>query len=345
MFYIHHIQCISPQATFNTKSIDVVKEPVDNKLSVTEPAYDGIPRNALRRMSKAVRIAAGCAMPVIKNMPQADGIIIGTANGGMEDSIVFLKQVIEYDEGILTPGSFVQSTANAAAAQLSLATTNHNYNITHVQRGLAFENAVLDAAMQLKEHPGHEYLVGGVDEISTYNYRLDDLAGWCKHEPATTSNFYSLLTPGSVAGEGAVMLKASNKKEGASAYLHDMQLLHTADINTVKSALQAFITRQQVNIDMFLSGENGDCNLKPFYDACEAVFDSNTTVARFKHLCGEYPTASSFGLWLACKLLTGMPMPGYSLKRPGAVADYKTILMYNNHKKMQHSFMLVTAVI
>lgn len=344
MFYIHQIQCISPQQTFNTQSIGEVKAPVDNKLAVAELAYEDIPRNVLRRMSKAMRIAVACGMPVIQNMPQVNGIVLGTANGGMEDSIIFLNQVIEYDEGILTPGSFVQSTANAAAAQLSLATTNRNYNITHVHRGLAFENAVLDVAMQLKEHPAHEYLLGGVDEISTYNYRLEYIDGWYKTEPVTIDNFYSALSPGSVAGEGAVMLQASNKKEDAIAYVHGMLMLHTSDIATVKNALQAFLAKHNIHVDVLLSGENGDSNLQPYYDACATLFNDETAIVRFKHLCGEYPTASSFGLWFASKLIGGMPLPAYCLKKKGSTNDYKTVLMYNNHKKTQHSFMLVTVV-
>lgn len=342
MFYIHQIQSISPQQTFNTGIVDV-KEPVNNKLSVAEPPYTGIPRNALRRMSKAVRMTTGCAIPVIQNMPQTNGIVIGTANGGMEDSIIFLKQVIEYNEGILTPGSFVQSTANAAAAQLSLATANRNYNITHVHRGLAFENAVLDVAMQLKEHLQHEYLLGGIDEISGYNYHLEYLDGWYKQEPVTSNNFYSLHSAGSVAGEGAVMLQANNKKDGATAYLQDMVTLHTTDINAVKNTLHTFMAKHNNTIDMFLSGENGDNNLQPYYDVCETLFN-NITVARFKHLCGEYPTASSFALWFACKVLGGMALPPHCIKKQG-VNDYRTVLIYNNHKKVQHSFMLLTTVL
>jgi hypothetical protein len=45
-------------------------------------------------------------------------MIIATANGGMEDCVKFLNQIIEYNEGLLTPANFVQSTSNAAAARL-----------------------------------------------------------------------------------------------------------------------------------------------------------------------------------------------------------------------------------
>src|SRR5947199_9689893 len=122
-------------------------------LYIKEPEYPGIPPGVKRRMGKSVRMAVGAALPVLEKFPKPDGIIIATANGGMEDCIKFLNQIIEFNEGLLTPGSFVQSTSNAAAAQIALLTKNHHYNITHVHRGLAFESALMDIMMSLKEVP------------------------------------------------------------------------------------------------------------------------------------------------------------------------------------------------
>jgi len=299
----------------------------------------------LRRMGKATRIAIGAAMPVIAKANNVDGIVIGTANGGMEDSIIFLKQLVDFDEGMLAPGNFVQSTANATAAQLSLASQNRNYNITHVHRGLAFETAMLDVIMQLKEHAENNYLLGSVDEISTYNYKLDYLDGWYKTEAVSTGNLYTLNTPGSIAGEGAVMFLANNNSDGAEAYVKDVHILHTKNIDAIKTALQNFLEKNNITakeIDLFISGENGDINLLSYYEAVESLLDKNTDIARYKHACGEYPTASSFALWLACKVLNGLSLPGHMVKKNGITSGYKNILIYNCHKGLQHSFMLVT---
>src|SRR5271154_6915768 len=147
MFYIHHINCISPQKTFSDIDIENINAPVENKLLVVEPSYEGIPLGILRRMGKAVRIGVGAALQIVKQNP--DGIIIGTANGGMEDCIKFLNQIIDYNEGMLAPGNFVQSTTNAVASQLGLMSANKGYNITHVHRALAFENAMTDTQLML----------------------------------------------------------------------------------------------------------------------------------------------------------------------------------------------------
>lgn len=345
MFYIHHIKCISPQQTFPVADMNNLNQPKEQKFFAQEPLYNNIPKNALRRMGKAVRMAVGAAMETLHGAHQADGIIIGTANGGMEDSIIFLKQIVDYEEGMLAPGNFVQSTANATASQLSLATRNKNYNITHVHRGHSFEMAMLDVTMQLKENSGNTYLLGSVDEISGYNYKLDYMDGWYKKEPVNTGSFYSLNTAGSVAGEGAVMMLANNTAHGAEAFVKDVAVLHTTDIGAVKNMLQGLLDKNNLSvtdISLFISGENGDINQQHYYDGVESLLINGTTVAHYKHACGEYPTASSFALWLASKLLTGMPLPTHMLKAGSITAPIKNILLYNCHKNVQHSFILVT---
>src|ERR1700712_2745018 len=159
MVYFHQSVCISPQLSFSEPDLSQLKESKNNLLQVIEPEYPGIPAGVKRRMGKSVRMAVAAALPLLEKNPQPDGIIIATANGGMEDCIKFLNQIIEYNEGLLTPGSFVQSTSNAAAAQIALLTKNHHYNITYVHRGLAFESALMDVMMCLKEVPQASYLL------------------------------------------------------------------------------------------------------------------------------------------------------------------------------------------
>jgi hypothetical protein len=151
MPYFHQSICISPQNSFPETDLTKIHSSVNNLLKAIEPPYPGIPAGVMRRLGKSVRMALGAALPLLEKYPPPDGIVIATANGGMEDCIKFLNQIIEYKEGLLTPASFVQSTSNAAAAQIALVTKNHNYNITHVYRGLVFENALLDVVMLLKE--------------------------------------------------------------------------------------------------------------------------------------------------------------------------------------------------
>ena len=202
MLYIHKTSCISPQQTRPETGLDRLRESRNNQLLVKEPAYADIPPGSLRRMGKAVRMSVGAALPLLNDIPQPDGIIIGTANGGIEDCIKFLNQIIEYNEGLLTPGNFVGSTSNAPAAQIALITKNKNYNSTQTHRGLAFENALLDAVMLLEEKPRDTYLVGSVDEISSYNFNIDRLAGCFRKEIISNSRLFENTAAGTIAGEG-----------------------------------------------------------------------------------------------------------------------------------------------
>lgn len=345
MFYIHHATCISPQQTFMDPAIEILHESADNKLHVIEPDYPGIPPGMLRRMGKAVRIGVGAALPFFKNNATIDGIIMGTANGGMEDCIKFLNQIIEYEEGMLTPGNFVQSTPNAIASQISMLSSNKAYNITHVHRGLAFENAMIDADMLIREHPGRHFLLEAVDEISAYNYNIDWLDGWYKKEPVSNHLLYATDSPGSLAGEGAAAFLANGSPAGALATVQAIHTLHTEDESRVKDQLQHFLKQQlslNGKIDLLLSGENGDNRLLKYYTACESLIDDDAAIARFKHMSGEHPTASAFAVWLACYLIRKHNLPDHMIKRMSAHKEYRKILIYNNHKGIQHSFILIS---
>lgn len=343
MFFIRHTTCISPQATFGEKDMNTLREPVDNKLKAIEPAYDAIPPSQLRRMGTAIRLGIGAALPLLKNNT-ADGIIIGTAKGGMEDSIKFLNQIVQYEEGVLAPGNFVQSTTNAIAGQLGMLTHNKGYNITHTQRGLAFETALIDAEMRLNEFPSHTYLLGGVDEISSFNHNLERLDGAYKTEEVNSSNFYSLDTPGSIAGEGAAMFLVNKDPNGALAQLKGFGTQPHDHIDQLRGSLKSFLQQQLSpgeQIDLLITGENGDNRCLPYYEAVEQLLPGETAIARFKHMTGEYPTASAVALWLAVQLLNDQQLPAHMIKRPGG-SSYRNILIYNNFKGKQHGWMLVS---
>jgi hypothetical protein len=91
MAYFHRSICISPQASFPETDLSLLRESKNNLLEVTEPDYPGIPPGVKRRMGKSVRMAVGAALPLLVDYPAPDGMIIATANGGMEDCLKFLN--------------------------------------------------------------------------------------------------------------------------------------------------------------------------------------------------------------------------------------------------------------
>lgn len=369
MLYIHQSFCISPQ---QADDLDTLRPSRDNQLFVLDPPYPDIPPGLLRRMGKAVKISVGAALPLLKSQAVPDGIIMGTGNGGLEDCIRFLDQIIQYDEGMLTPANFVQSTANAMASQISLLSRNHAYNITHVHRGLAFEQALLDAWMLAEEHPAKTFLLGGADEISSYNNNIETLSGSFKMESTENAHLYDSTTPGSLAGEGAALFRvggqpaaqtapdaqtarqtapdtqtapqpapAANARDTAPIAVKALDTLHTRDSSVVRARLADFVARHGVP-DLLLTGENGDSRLTSFYTAAEETL--GVPVARFKHMTGEYPTAGAAGLWLAEGILRSGRMPAHMTKS-GGTKGLRSILLYNTFKGLQHSFILVLRII
>ena len=346
MFYIHQTSCISPQQTFHDADINKLHEPVEKKLHAIEPSYDAIPPGILRRMGKVVRMGVGAAMPLLQKDHKPDGIIMATANGGKDDCVKFLYQIIEYDEGLLTPMNFVQGTPNAVAAQIGLLTKNHGYNITHLHVGLAFEYALIDADMMLIENPSNNYLLGAVDDIAPYNYYFEDKTGWYKKDTISNKVLYDTNSTGSIAGEAAAMFIVNNNRTGSVAKLLAVDTLHHEDVLVMKEKLAYFLQTYLPageKIDLLLTGENADNRLLKYYSTCESMMNEDVTIARFKHMSGEYPTATAMGLWLCCEILQKQLIPEHMIKRPVAEKKYRNVLMYNNYKGVQHSFILLTA--
>jgi hypothetical protein len=344
MLYIHQTYCISPQQDLLQDDIELINEVVDKKLLAIEPSYEKIPPGILRRMGKSIRMGVGAALPLMGDANAMDGIIMGSANAGMDDCVKFLNQIVQYEEGQLTPGSFVQSTGNVIAGQLALISKNKGYNITHIHLGLAFENALLDAMMQLNTNPANAYLVGGVDEISPFHYNIETLAGSYKAEEISNKNLYESDSEGCIVGEGAAMFIVNSSADAAIAKLEAISTLHTKDKELVKQQLQLFLQKNLPSgsaIDLFLSGENGDNRSLPYYTACEALLAEDTAVVRYKHMTGDYATASALGLWYACEFLH-LQIPEHMFKKKTSKTIYRNILLYNNFKGLQHSFVLIS---
>ena len=345
MFYIHQNSCISHQPTFDEVDLENLKPSENNFIYAIEPKYAGVPPGQLRRMGRALRMGVGAGMKLLLRTT-VDGILVATANGGIEDSIIFLNQIREYEEGRLTPTNFVQSTYNAIAGMMSMITANKGYNTTHVHRGHAFENVVLDAAMLLLENPESTYIIGGVDEISEHNHQIVSLGGWYKKEPLLNSELYNSKTDGTLPGEGAAMFIVNNSSESAVAKLSAVKMVSSADEQYVQEQLKTFLKsnlKEGEEIDLLLLGENGDQRLKKYYDACASVVGEQTTVAGYKHAFGEFQTVSALALWLACHVLQTQKLPVHFIRKIGT-SSFERILICNNYQGLQHGFLLVEAV-
>jgi hypothetical protein len=341
MIFIRDISAVTTLSSFEDLKELSCPTSKENKLFAGEMSFDGIPLPVLRRMGKAVRLCVGAALPLLrKHSPQA--IIVGTANGGMEDSIKFMNQIMQYEEDTLAPGNFVQSTPNGLASQTAFLTRNRGYNNTHVHRGLSFENALLDVMLLAAENNDWLLLAGGADEISSYNYNIDHLAGWYKKDETQNNELYESKTLGTIAGEGAAMFILSNDPSASIASIDNVCTFHSGDLTEVETFIRNFFSEvcKPDSVDLVISGENGDTRFEPFYLKMEKIL-SHASVLRYKHLTGEFPTSTAMATWLATKILREQQIPEVMIKQERA-PGIRRILIYNAYQGYQHSLIQLT---
>jgi 3-oxoacyl-(acyl-carrier-protein) synthase len=345
--FIRDLTCISPQPTFENDFF--AGEPTVHtgaQFKASEPSYAGvIPNGILRRMGKSNRLATGAAMPLLTKY-DTDGIIIGTTDGGMDDCHRFLDQIIKYEEGTLTPTGFVQGSPNSAAGGLSLMSTNDGYNITHSNKGLSFENCVMDALMLFEEKEATRLLIGSVEEISKAQFRIESLAGYVKSEKDAASPLFSGNTRGSVAGEGAAMFIVDQKPDNAIAEIRDVSMISNTADGGVITTLNALLERNDLgknDLDAVIIGKSGDANTDLFYQYILEALPSSIGVITFKNLFGESPSASAFATWFGAQILSGKPIPEMALvKAPSK--EIKNLLIYNHYQGSQHGLILLRSV-
>jgi hypothetical protein len=276
-----------------------------------------------------------------------DAIITGTGLGCIEDTEKFLISILENDEKLLPPTSFIQSTHNTVSAQIALELKCNSYNYTYVHRALSFESALLDALMMLAEGEAKSILLGAADEITANSLAITSRFGMWKQKAISNLNLYKSPGKGSIAGEGAAFFLLSDEyRHGdlaritavAPLFDHDNSL----DINFEISQFlnQNLLTPEQ--IDLVIYGYNGDIRYEKVYDHVRNGSLHDVPSAYYKHLCGEYFTSSSFAMWLAAKIISTQSVPQTVMLESKPPATIKNILIYNHYQNINHSLILLS---
>lgn len=341
--YIKDLTCISPQRTFEGDFFG--GEPIiytGSQLQAVEPSYEEIPRGQLRRMGKSNRMATGAGMPLLQKY-KTDGIIIGTTDGGMEDCHRFLNQIIQYEEGTLTPTGFVQGAPSSPAGGLALMAANSGYNNTHSNKGLSFENCLMDADLLFMEGRAKSLMVGCVEEISQAQYRIETLAGFIKKEEVSTEKLIGCGRAGAVNGEGAAMFILERTAENAMAEIVDAEMISYPNLDDLTTKALRLLERNGLNdsdVDALMLGYSGDANSDHWYGDFAKQLFPEAGILSFKNLFGENPSASAFATWFAAQLVSGKAAPELAVQKPVS-SELKTILIYNHYQGNQHGLILV----
>jgi 3-oxoacyl-[acyl-carrier-protein] synthase II len=350
--YIRSIASISPQKTFGEiYPPDEVVEYVDNKLTCIEPDYSKIfDPKLIRRMSRIIKMGAAAAISCLQKsgIRMPDAIITGTAYGCLEDTSIFLTKLIENKEEMLTPTAFIQSTHNTVGAQIALILKCYNYNDCFVHRGFSFESTLMDAIMFLNEKHHATVLAGAVDEITNNSHAILSRFGLYKREPTSNLDLLQSQSKGTMAGEGSAFFCLTNQPSSDNiAQLNAMVTFYKPkNIHEIEKNITSFLKDQSIdisNIDLIITGRNGDKKADDIYNQLSYSIFKDRPNTGFKYLCGEYPTATSFALWLAAMIVKDKAIPawiGNTDKNSGAI---KKVLIYNHHQNIHHSLFLISA--
>ena len=154
-----------------------------------------------RRMSRIVKMGVACGLKCAEDLPSEsiDGIVTATGLGCLGDTEKFMESIVVNNERLLNPTPFIQSTFNTIGGQIALLRGIHSYNVTYVHRGLSFESALIDAAMQVADGK-RNVLLGAVDEITASSADIQHRLGMTReYELGEGANFFVLnaATPGS----------------------------------------------------------------------------------------------------------------------------------------------------
>jgi 3-oxoacyl-(acyl-carrier-protein) synthase len=348
--YINGLGCISAQKTFDTVFLEEAEaNENDNVLTLKVPVYkDFISPMAIRRMAKGVKngiVAAALAMKEA-NVTNVDAIITGTGMGCIEDSDKFLKAILDNNEEFLTPTAFIQSTHNTVGAQIALGLACKGYNFTYVNGAVSFESSLLDAKMQIDDNEASSVLIGGIDEMNDYTASLFKRAGFIKKDNEAPYKILNTTTKGVVYGEGATFFVLEDKKNDSTyAAVLDVEIWNKLDEDQVEAKMNSFLKSNALeitDIDAVIFGFNGDVEYDCYYNNLATTAFANATQVYYKHLSGEYHTASAFGLWIGAKIIKTQQIPAIVKVNAVEKPAYKTIVLYNQYKGIDHSFTLIS---
>ncbi len=350
--YIQGTGCISPQNTIdNSRFLDEIAEYKLSFLKSIEPVYrDYLNPLVARRLSRIIKMGMTSALIAIRDsgVEVPGGIITGTGLGCVEDTEKFLMTMIEHNETLLNPTNFMQSTYNTISSQIAIMLKCHGYNNTYVHRGFSFESSLLDAMMLINDGVTENVLVGGIDEMTVNHRHITGKTGFWKEEIISNLDLLSTKTKGSLAGEGSSFFLINKEKTDKSyCRLNAVKTFYKPDGSMeVLKKIDYFLESNNLknyDIDLVLFGFNGDAEAdKVYYEVNERLKTQH--FAYFKHLCGEYHTASAFALWLASNIIKKQTIPQIVKLDKFEVSNVNKVLIYNHYAMNEHSLMLLSKV-
>ncbi len=307
-----------------------------------------VPPDRIRRLGRGQAMATRAVQLALRGdcVPPARGnttaVVVGTAWAEEGDEIAFLQNVIKVGEKGAKPAFFVNSVKNALASQIALQFGFQGENQTIAHDALSFEAALWQGARLLTAGRADRAVVCGVDALVEFQEIHGHVLGQLRDSPAPLSPLGEGLR-GTVPGEGAAafilsapdvarsrLARIAGVRSGGSAQRHPA-LQVDEERRFVEQALADFGVPLD-GLDLLLLGANGDASIDPTYSRVAAALGeraSRASVGVYRHLTGDFATASALGLALAVEAVASQSIPaairlvsGTPSARPSSVALY-----------------------
>ncbi len=345
--FIQSAEAISPQDTFQPAisqtgklaKIEFRPLPGEGYHNCIHPDYKQyINPTALRRMSPLIRMGLATSKICVEKagIEKPDAILVGSGLGCVRDTVKFLNQLIENQETLLNPTAFIQSTHNTVSGQIALMLGCRAHNLTFSQDSISFETALLEGMLLLDEDKAMNILLGGIDEVVEESFQLMNKNGCLNGPMGEGSNFF---------------LISSERSAKSMARLDGLEILNRCKSGDISRHTNDFLASRGLafdDIDLLLAGRNGDENSEEIYDQVEQLFHPSK-LAEYKHLVGEYNTASAFAMWLATGIIRDKYIPdtllrGRSGNKDGAprTRPIRRVLLFNQYKGQDFSWILLS---
>ena len=339
--YINGIGLISPQNTIEDIFTGNINYPGKEFFNCIEPVYKNyVAPIEYRRLSRIIKLSVVASKICLSDagIKTPDAIITGTGLGCVEDTEKFLIDLIEKEEELLSPTSFMQSTHNSIGSQIAVLLKCYGYNITYSHRTFSFESALLDGMLFLRENPRANILLGGVDELTEKLFTIKKNICY-----KNIDNKHTV-----VLGEGTAYFMLSNTSSISSyAKISAVHTYHRSKIQIIdiKNVVSDFIGKSNLDlrdIDLVMLGVEENTKTDRVYIGLAENLFAGKNWMRYKNLCGDYHTSSSFALALGAHIIKSQSMPELQKINDVLPGEIRNVLIYNHEKNINHSFILIS---
>jgi len=310
-------------------------------------------RRKLGRLQQMLLVAARQSLtaPGLSALPaERTCITVGTGLGCLNETALFVENMLLNEERGPLPTRFTNSVHNACASNLAIELGLKGLNSTATHQEISFEAALWQSAQEIGRGYADFALAGGADELNSYVLATGARRGWWDASTSALRPFAGNMPAKQrpLPGEGAALfvLADARKSPKPLAHVTAIRLGRFAVLPgaVADAKLEAAWIRETLEssglsfsqTDLILCGANGWRPLDQLYIEVANYLASATgrsiPLCAYKHGCGEFYSTSAFGFLTAVGLVRGV-IPVSSCRpasgeTPTAASPPRNVLLY-----------------